>query len=169
MLIWTATAMKWIRRLRRGDDPLGGHTADRLITEAGSASGCAKKAAAHLSGIIAAVAGVWILLTQALRKQVMLPGHCDGRCAALPRPHGLQARAGYQSCGSRRGRRRLCWACASIAAGVLLLMNPFEKERFCFAAALGFLLDGISGLFSPPCAVAHGKSRAEFLAGQSAP
>ena len=42
------------------------------------------------------------------------------------------------------------------ASGVVLL----------FAAALGFLLDGISGLFTT-VAVAHGKSRAEFLAGQA--
>ena len=53
------------------------------------------------------------------------------------------------------------------AAGVLLLVNPFEKnDTLLFAAALGFLLDGISGLFTT-VAVAHGKSRAEFLAGQA--
>ena len=42
-------------------------------------------------------------------------GHCDGRCAALPRLHGLQARAGYQKLRNRRlvggacaGRVHLC-------------------------------------------------------------
>ena len=53
------------------------------------------------------------------------------------------------------------------ASGVLLLVNPFEKnDTLLFAAALGFLLDGISGLFTT-VAVAHGKARAEFLAGQA--
>ena len=77
--------------------------------------------------------------------------------------HGLDVK----SCGTGGWTAALVLGVCICAAGVLLLVNPFEKnDTLLFAAALGFLLDGISGLFTT-VAVAHGKARAEFLAGQA--
>ena len=113
-------------------------------------------------------------------------GRCArrGRCEVRPRrPRPSRKGWIWTSILSRKGERAVCLRGGSTldaiapaalvlgvcicAAGVLLLVNPFEKnDTLLFAAALGFLLDGISGLFTT-VAVAHGKSRAEFLAGQA--
>ena len=151
MLIWTATAMKWISYGFGAVMILSGilQIASYLT---GERVGLLRKLLL-ISGIIAAVAGVWILLTQSLAEQVMrltvsVMGVVLLYHGFMDCKHGLD----IKSCE---------------AAGVLLLVNPFEKnDTLLFAAALGFLLDGISGLFTT-VAVAHGKSRAEFLAGQA--
>ena len=128
MLIWTATAMKWISYGFGAVMILSGilQIASYLT---GERVGLLRKLLL-ISGIIAAVAGVWILLTQSLAEQIM-------RLTVI------------------------------VMGVVLILVNPFEQESaLLLAAALGFLLDGISGLFTT-VAVAHGKSHAELMAGKA--
>ena len=69
MLIWTATAMKWISYGFGAVMNLSGilQIASYLT---GERVGMLRKLLL-ISGIIAAVAGVWILLTQSLAEQVM--------------------------------------------------------------------------------------------------
>ena len=166
MLIWTATAMKWISYGFGAVLILSGilQIASYLT---GERVGLLRKLLL-ISGVIAVVAGVWILLTQSLAEQIMrltvivmgvvLLYHGFMDCT-----HGLDVK----SCGTGGWTAALVLGVCICAAGVLLLVNPFEKnDTLLFAAALGFLLDGISGLFTT-VAVAHGKARAEFLAGQA--
>ena len=147
MLIWTATAMKWISY---------GFGAVMIL------SGILQ-IASYLTG-----EGVWILLTQSLAEQVMrltviVMGVVLLYHGFMDCKHGLD----IKSCETGGWSAALVLGVCICAAGVLLLVNPFEKnDTLLFAAALGFLLDGISGLFTT-VAVAHGKSRAEFLAGQA--
>ena len=152
MLIWTATAMKWISYGFGAVMILSGilQIASYLTGERVGLL----RTLLLLSGNIAAVAGVWILLTQSL--VLLYHGIMDCK-------HGLD----IKSCEAGGWSAALVLGVCICAAGVLLLVNPFEKnDTLLFAAALGFLLDGISGLFTT-VAVAHGKSRAEFLAGQA--
>ena len=166
MLIWTATAMKWISYGFGAVMILSGilQIASYLT---GERVGLLRKLLL-ISGIIAAVAGVWILLTQSLAEQVMrltviVMGVVLLYHGFMDCKHGLD----IKSCETGGWSAALVLGVCICAAGVLLLVNPFEKnDTLLFAAALGFLLDGISGLFTT-VAVAHGKSRAEFLAGQA--
>lgn len=166
MLIWTATAMKWISYGFGAVMILSGilQIASYLT---GERVGLLRKLLL-ISGIIAAVAGVWILLTQSLAEQVMrltviVMGVVLLYHGFMDCKHGLD----IKSCGTGGWSAALVLGVCICAAGVLLLVNPFEKnDTLLFAAALGFLLDGISGLFTT-VAVAHGKSRTEFLAGQA--
>ena len=166
MLIWTATAMKWISYGFGAVMILSGilQIASYLT---GERVGLLRKLLL-ISGIIAAVAGVWILLTQSLAEQIMrltviVMGVVLLYHGFMDCKHGLD----IKSCGTGGWTAALVLGVCICAAGVLLLVNPFEKnDTLLFAAALGFLLDGISGLFTT-VAVAHGKSRAEFLAGQA--
>ena len=166
MLIWTATAMKWISYGFGAVMILSGilQIASYLT---GERVGLLRKLLL-ISGIIAAVAGVWILLTQSLAEQVMrltviVMGVVLLYHGFMDCKHGLD----IKSCEAGGWSAALVLGVCICAAGVLLLVNPFEKnDTLLFAAALGFLLDGISGLFTT-VAVAHGKSRAEFLAGQA--
>ena len=163
MLIWTATAMKWISYGFGAVMTLSGilQIASYLT---GERVGLLRKLLL-ISGIIAAVAGVWILLTQSLAEQIMrltviVMGVVLLYHGFMDCKHGLD----IKSCGTGGWTAALVLGVCICAAGVLLLVNPFDT--LLFAAALGFLLDGISGLFTT-VAVAHGKSRAEFLAGQA--
>ena len=98
MLIWTATAMKWISYGFGAVMILSGilQIASYLT---GERVGLLRKLLL-ISGIIAAVAGVWILLTQSLAEQVMRLTASTGWISKAAKPAA--------------GRRRLCWACASV-------------------------------------------------------
>ena len=140
MLIWTATAMKWISYGFGAVMILSGilQIASYLT---GERVGLLRKLLL-ISGIIAAVAGVWILLTQSLAEQVMrltviVMGVVLLYHGFMDCKHGLD----IKSCETGG------WS-AALVLGV------------CICAA------GVSGLFTT-VAVAHGKSRAEFLAGQA--
>ena len=152
-------------RLWRCADPLGYIEIASYLT--GERVGLLRKLLL-ISGVIAAVAGVWILLTQSLAEQIMrltviVMGVVLLYHGFMDCKHGLDVK----SCGTGGWTAALVLGVCICAAGVLLLVNPFEKnDTLLFAAALGFLLDGISGLFTT-VAVAHGKARAEFLAGQA--
>lgn len=166
MLVWTATAMKWMCYAFGGVLILSGilQVASYL---AGERVGLLRKLLL-ISGIIAAVVGAWILLSQTLLTQVMrltvivmgvvLLYHGFANCK-----HGLD----IKKYGTGGWTAALVLGVAICAVGVLLLVNPFAKEEsLLFAAALGFLLDGVSGLFTT-VAVAHGKARAELAANQA--
>lgn len=166
MLVWTATAVKWISYGFGAVMVLSGilQIASYLT---GERVGLLRKLLL-ISGIIAAVAGAWILLTQSLVSQIMrltviVMGVVLLYHGFLDCKHGLD----IKGCGTRGAGAVLVLGVCICAAGVLVLVNPFDKaDTLLFAAALGFLLDGISGLFTT-VALAHGKAHAEFLAGQA--
>ena len=140
MLIWTATAMKWISYGFGAVMILSGilQIASYLT---GERVGLLRKLLL-ISGIIAAVAGVWILLTQSLAEQVMrltviVMGVVLLYHGFMDCKHGLD----IKSCGTGGWSAALVLGVCICAAGVLLLVNPFEKnDTLLFAAALGFLL-----------------------------
>ena len=166
MLVWTATAVKWISYGFGAVMVLSGilQIASYLT---GERVGLLRKLLL-ISGIIAAVAGAWILLTQSLVSQIMrltviVMGVVLLYHGFLDCKHGLD----IKGCGTRGAGAALVLGVCICAAGVLVLVNPFDKtDTLLFAAALGFLLDGISGLFTT-VALAHGKAHAELLAGQA--
>lgn len=165
MLIWTATAMKWISYGFGAVMILSGilQIASYL---GGERVGLLRKLLL-LSGIIAAVAGVWILLTQSLAEQILrltviVMGVVLLYHGFIDCKHGLDIRG----CGTRGAGAALVLGVCICAVGVLVLVDPFEKpDTLLFAAALGFLLDGASGLFTT-VALANGKAHAELLAGK---
>lgn len=166
MLIWTATAMKWISYGFGAVMILSGilQIASYLT---GERVGLLRKLLL-ISGIIAAVAGVWILLTQSLAEQIMrltviVMGVVLLYHGFIDCKHGLD----IKSCGTGGWTAALVLGVCICAAGVLILVNPFEQESaLLLAAALGFLLDGLSGLFTT-VALAHGKAHAELMAGKA--
>lgn len=166
VLIWTATAVKWISYGFGAVMLLSGilQIASYL---AGERAGFLRKLLL-ISGVIAAVAGVWILISQSLVEQIMrltvivmgivLLYHGFMNCK-----RGLDIKA----CGTRGCTPSVVLGVCICAAGVLILVNPFEQESaLLLAAALGFLLDGLSGLFTT-VALAHGKAHAELMAGKA--
>lgn len=166
MLIWTATAMKWISYGFGAVMILSGilQIASYLT---GERVGLLRKLLL-ISGIIAAVAGVWILLTQSLAEQIMrltviVMGVVLLYHGFMDCKHGLDIKC----CGTGGWTAALVLGVCICAAGVLILVNPFEQESaLLLAAALGFLLDGLSGLFTT-VALAHGKAHAELMAGKA--
>ncbi len=166
VLLWPDDAMKWMCYGFGGVMILSGilQVASYL---AGERVGFLRKLLL-LSGVIAAVAGVWILLShgateQILRLTVIVMGVVLLYHGFMDCKYGLD----IKRCGTGGWSASIILGVAICAVGVLLLVNPFEKnDTLLFAAALGFLLDGISGLFTT-VAVAHGKAHAELLASQA--
>lgn len=166
VLLWPDDAMKWMCYGFGGVMILSGilQVASYL---AGERVGFLRKILL-LSGVIAAVAGVWILLShgateQILRLTVIVMGVVLLYHGFMDCKYGLD----IKRCGTGGWSASIILGVAICAVGVLLLVNPFEKnDTLLFAAALGFLLDGISGLFTT-VAVAHGKAHADLLASQA--
>ena len=166
VLLWPDDAMKWMCYGFGGVMILSGilQVASYL---AGERVGFLRKLLL-LSGVIAAVAGVWILLShgateQILRLTVIVMGVVLLYHGFMDCKYGLD----IKRCGTGGWSASIILGVAICAVGVLLLVNPFEKnDTLLFAAALGFLLDGISGLFTT-VAVAHGKAHADLLASQA--
>ena len=123
MLIWTATAMKWISYGFGAVMILSGilQIASYLT---GERVGLLRKLLL-ISGIIAAVAGVWILLTQSLAEQVMrltviVMALCCFTMASWTASTGWISKAAKPAAG----RRRLCWACAFVRRACCCLCIP---------------------------------------------
>ena len=166
VLIWPDDAMKWMCYDFGGVLILSGilQIASYLI---GERVGLLRKLLL-ISGIVAAVAGTWIVLShgateQILRLTVIVMGIVLLYHGFTDCKYGID----IKSCGTGGWAAALVLGVAVCGVGVLLLVNPFEKtDTLLFAAALGFLLDGMAGLFST-VAVAHGKAHAELIAGQA--
>ena len=123
MLIWTATAMKWISYGFGAVLILSGRwqIASYLT---GERVGLLRKLLL-ISGVIAAVAGVWILLTQSLAEQIMrltviVMGVVLLYHGFMDCKHGLDVK----SCGTGGWTAALVLGVCICAAGVLLLVNP---------------------------------------------
>ena len=166
VLLWPDDAMKWMCYGFGGVMILSGilQVASYL---AGERVGFLRKLLL-LSGVIAAVAGVWILLSHGATEQILCLTVIVMGVVLLY--HGfMDCKYGLdiKRCGTGGWSASIILGVAICAVGVLLLVNPFEKnDTLLFAAALGFLLDGISGLFTT-VAVAHGKAHADLLASQA--
>ena len=135
MLIWTATAMKWISYGFGAVMILSGilQIASYLT---GERVGLLRKLLL-ISGIIAAVAGVWILLTQSLAEQVMrltviVMGVVLLYHGFMDCKHGLD----IKSCGTGGWSAALVLGVCICAAGVLLQWPLWQSrwpkpERLC--------------------------------------
>lgn len=166
MLVWTTNAVKWISYGFGAVMVFSGilQIASYLI---GDRKGFLRKLLL-ISGIITAVAGVWILITQSLITEIMRLTIIVMGVVLLY--HGiLDCKHGFdiKGCGTRGAAAALVLGVCICAVGILVLVNPFEKEdMLLLAAALGFLLDGLSGAFTT-VALANGKAHAELMASQA--
>lgn len=117
-----------------------------------------------LSGAIAAVLGVWVLLTgpEIVKKLVMIVmGIVLLYHGAMDVKYGFDVKAAQ---GKTWGAV-LFFGVATCAVGVLMLVNPFEDPALLFTVAgLGFLFDGVTDLFTV-FSVAGAKARYERISG----
>ena len=108
-------------------------------------------------GLIAMVAGVWVLLSpgKVLQLTVIVVGVVLLYHGAMD----VKYSADLKRCESRVWAVALLCGLLTCAAGVLLLVNPFESNDLLFLmVAIGFLFDGASDLFTV-VAVANGERR----------
>ena len=117
-----------------------------------------------ISGIVSAVIGVWVLLSQPdkiLTLTVIVMGIVLIYHGAMDIKYGFDIKA----CGTRGWAPALVFGLITCGAGVLVLVNPFEASEMLFmAAGIGFLFDGLTDLFAV-FAVAHAKATYEKLSG----
>ncbi len=114
-----------------------------------------------ISGIVGVVAGAWILLSpeMVLTLAVIVLGVVLIYHGAMDVKYGFDIKA----CGTRGWAPALVFGLFTCAAGVLVLVNPFAAaDKLFIAAGVGFLFDGLTGLFTV-FTVAHAKSTFERL------
>ena len=116
-----------------------------------------------ISGIVSAVVGAWVLMSpgKVLTLTVIVMGIVLIYHGAMDIKYGFDIKA----CGTRGWAPALVFGLLTCGAGVLVLVNPFEKSETLFmAAGLGFLFDGLTDLFTV-FTVAHAKATYEKLSG----
>ena len=109
-----------------------------------------------ISGIVAAVAGVWVLLTPSmvLTLTMIVLGVVLIYHGAMDVKYGFDIKA----CGTKGWAPALVFGVATCGMGVLVLANPFDApEKLLIAAGIGFLFDGLTDLFTV-FTVAHAKT-----------
>ena len=117
-----------------------------------------------VSGVVAAVAGVWVILMRpdGVQKLTLIV------MGVLLLYHGaMDVKYGFdvKSAQGRTWGAVLFFGIATCAIGVLLLVNPFAEPQTLFmTAGLGFLFDGATDLFTV-FSVAGAKARYERLSG----
>ena len=116
-----------------------------------------------ITGIISAVAGVWILFTPSmvLTLTIIVLGIVLLYHGGMDIKHAFD----IQSCGGRGWRAAMIFGLLTCAVGVLLLVNPFKSnDTLLLFAGLGFLFDGLTDVFTV-FTLAGAKARYEMLAG----
>jgi len=110
-----------------------------------------------ISGIVAAVAGVWVLLTPSmvLTLTMIVLGVVLIYHGAMDVKYGFDIKAW----GGKGWAPALVFGVATCGMGVLLLVNPFTDapEKLLIAAGIGFLFDGLTDIFTV-FTVAHAKT-----------
>lgn len=118
-----------------------------------------------VGGVVAAVAGVWILLApdKVLTLTVVVMG-------VVLLYHGVmdvKYAFDMKRCASRRWGVAAVCGLLTCGVGVVLLVNPFESaQALFFVVAAGFIFDGVSDLFTV-FAVARGEQLFELAAARA--
>ncbi len=116
-----------------------------------------------VGGVVAAVIGVWVLFSpdKVLTLTVIVMGVVLLYHGVMDIKYAFDIKA----CDYNRWGAVMVLGLLTCGIGVLLLVNPFESVQVLFfIVAIGFLFDGLTGLFTV-CAVAQGERRLE-LAGR---
>ncbi len=100
-----------------------------------------------ITGIISAVAGVWILFTPKMvyTLTMIVLGIVLLYHGGMDIKHAFD----IKNCEGRGWRPALVFGLLTCAVGILLLVNPFkEKDALLLVAGIGFLFDGLTDVFT---------------------
>lgn len=159
MLVWPDYAMKFLCYGFGGVLVLGG-LLEIASYITGEKTGFINKLLL-ITGIISAVAGVWILFTPSmvLTLTIIVLGIVLLYHGGMDIKHAFD----IQNCNGKGWRAAMIFGLLTCAVGVLLLVNPFKSnDTLLLFAGLGFLFDGLTDVFTV-ITLAGAKARYELL------